>query len=106
MQLLTNARRRFQGGLKILSNRLTAHDMSDAPPREFSVSAPASVLAGRIVLHIQSLVPQGRARCLDVGRGDMKLAEAIEKRALHTDWRCIGVDPVPACVGAHARWGK
>ena len=80
--------------------------MSDAPPREFSVSAPASVLAGRIVLHIQSLVPQGRARCLDVGRGDMKLAEAIEKRALHTDWRCIGVDPVPASVGDDARWSK
>ena len=60
------------------------------------MSAPVSVLAGRIALHIESLVPQGRARCLDIGCGDMRLAEAIEARAPHTEWRCIDVHPTPA----------
>src|ERR1700752_2074222 len=94
------------GRIQILSNRLPTRDVSDAVPRQFSVSAPVSVLAGRIVLHIQSLVPQGRARCLDVGCGDMKLAEAIETRAPPTDWRCIDVHPVPAPVRDDARWSK
>jgi len=70
------------------------------------VSAPVSVLAGRIVLHIESLVPQGRVRCLDVGCGEMKLAEAIETRARQTDWSCIDVHAVPPTVRNDARRSK
>ena len=92
--------------LNILSNPLPTRDVSDALPREFSVSAPISVLAGRIALHIESLVPQGRARCLDIGCGDMKLAEAIEARAHHTQWRCIDVHATPAAARDDARWSK
>jgi len=80
--------------------------VTNAVPRQFSVSAPVSVLAERIALHIESLVPQGRARCLDIGCGNMKLAEAIETRAPHTDWRCIDVHPAPAAVRDDVRKSK
>lgn len=53
------------------------------------------VLADRIALYVDSLVPQGRARCLDVGCGDMALAEAVEKRKSRTEWRCIDVHGLP-----------
>ncbi len=65
-------------------------------------------LAQRIALHIESLVPQGRARCLDIGCGDMTLAEAIQARKSHTDWRCIDVHDVPQApeLRDDARWSK
>ena len=53
-------------------------------------------LADRLALHIESLVPQGRARCLDIGRGDTTLAEAVQARASRTDWRCIDAQRMPA----------
>ena len=71
-------------------------NVNHAAPRQFPVTSPADVLAERIALHIQSLVRQGRARCLDVGCGDMTLAESIEARAPHTSWHSIDVQPVPA----------
>jgi hypothetical protein len=46
------------------------------------------VLAERIAMHIASLVPRGRARCLDIG-GDTALIEAIQEHSSRTDWRCI-----------------
>jgi hypothetical protein len=47
------------------------------------------LLAQRIAMHVESLVPRGRARCLDVGCGDATLAEAVQEHAPRTDWRCI-----------------
>lgn len=47
------------------------------------------LLAQRIAMHIESLVPQGRAHCLDVACGDMTLAEEIHERVPRTIWRCI-----------------
>ena len=55
------------------------------------------LLAQRIAMHIESLVPQGGARCLDIG-GDPALAEAVQEHARHTDWRCIGVHALTAEV--------
>jgi len=60
------------------------------------------VLADRIALHIESLVPQGRARCLDIGRGDMTLAEAVQERAPRTEWRCIDVQGARADLREYA----
>ena len=60
------------------------------------------VLADRIALHIESLVPQGRTRCLDIGRGDPTLAVAVQARASRTDWRCIDVQRMPAEVSRRA----
>jgi hypothetical protein len=47
------------------------------------------LLAQRMAMHIESLVPQGRAHCLDVACGDMTLAEEIHERVPRTIWRCI-----------------
>jgi hypothetical protein len=46
------------------------------------------VLAERIAMHIESLVPRGRARCLDIG-GEPALIEAIHEALPRSDWRCI-----------------
>ncbi len=63
-------------------------------------------LAQRVALHIESLVPRGRARCLDVGCGDMTLVEAMQARKSRTDWRCIDVHDVPPEQRDDARWRK
>jgi hypothetical protein len=64
------------------------------------------VLAERIARHVESLVPRGRARCLDVGCGDMTLAEEIHSRAPRTDWRCLDVHDLPADLHGEQRWSK
>jgi 2-polyprenyl-3-methyl-5-hydroxy-6-metoxy-1,4-benzoquinol methylase len=65
-------------------------------------------LAQRIALHIESLVPRGRARCLDIGCGDMTLVEAMKAQKSRTDWRCIDVHGVPVTAEQRddARWRK
>jgi len=64
------------------------------------------LLAERIGMHIESLVPRGRARCLDIGCGDMTIADAIHEYSTRTDWRCIDVHPVPPDMRRDARWSK
>ena len=75
-------------------------ETGDAPKKAIEHAAAhghrLEVLADRIALHIESLVPQGRARCLDIGRGDMTLAEAVQERAPRTEWHCIDVQGAPA----------
>jgi hypothetical protein len=55
-----------------------------------------AVVAERIALHIDSLVPRGRAHCIDIGYGDTALAEAIHERLARTNWRCVDVRPAPS----------
>jgi SAM-dependent methyltransferase len=74
--------------------------------RTLSHGHRVDVLAERIALHIESLVPQGRARCLDIGCGDMSLAEAVEARTSRTDWRCIDVHGLPVGLREDKRWSK
>jgi SAM-dependent methyltransferase len=74
--------------------------------RSLSHSHRVDVLAHRLALHIESLVPQGRAHCLDIGCGDMTLAEAVEAKTWRTDWRCIDVHPLPAGYRSDKRWSK
>ena len=69
-------------------------------------SLVALALAQRIALHVETLVPQGRARCLDIGCGDMRLVEAMQARKSRTEWRCIDVHDVPPEQRADARWRK
>ena len=96
----------LSGGFRFVKSIGGGINVNHALPRQFSVTSPAAVLAERIALHIQSLVRQGRARCLDVGCGDMTLAESIEARAPHTSWHCIDVHPVPAAARDTAQWSK
>jgi hypothetical protein len=53
------------------------------------------LLAERIALHIASLMPRGRANCVDIGYGDTALAEAIHERLPRTNWHCVDVRPTP-----------
>jgi SAM-dependent methyltransferase len=76
------------------------------PQQTESLGPRLGVLADRIALHIESLVPRGRARCLDVGCGDMTLAEAVQSRASRTDWRCIDVHSLPTELRQDQRWNK
>ncbi|RPI58357.1 MAG: methyltransferase domain-containing protein [Lysobacterales bacterium] len=65
------------------------------------------VLAQRIAMHVESLVPRGRTRCLDIGYGDdTSLAEAVHENVSRTDWRCIDVNRHPARLRSEARWSK
>jgi hypothetical protein len=64
------------------------------------------VLAAHIAAKIESLVGTDTARCLDIGCGDMTIAEAIHERAPGTDWRCIDVHPLPQDLAHSARWSK
>jgi hypothetical protein len=83
-----------------------ARETNDAPQRAIEHASAhghrIDVLADRIALHIESLVPQGRARCLDLGRGDMTLADAVQERVPRTEWRCIDVQRTPADLRALA----
>jgi hypothetical protein len=64
------------------------------------------VLAQRIAMHVESLVPRGRARCLDIGCGDMSIADAVRAHASRTDWRCIDVNRHPAHLHSDAGWSQ
>jgi hypothetical protein len=64
------------------------------------------VLAERIAMHIEALVPHDRAQCLDIGCGDMTIAEAIAGHMPRTDWRCIDVHELPPGLRGDSRWRK
>ena len=71
-------------------------DLAGRP--RFVQSHRSLALAQRIALHIESLVPQGRARCLDIGCGDMTLVEAIDAADAATRRARTG-----RCIDVHAR---
>jgi hypothetical protein len=48
-------------------------------------------IAERIALHVESLAPQGRIDCLDLGLGDTTLADAVQQRVARTRWSCLDV---------------
>jgi SAM-dependent methyltransferase len=97
----------------LLSQPLDTFDSEDVANDTVASARPTpfhghslDALADRLALHIESLVPRGRARCLDVGCGDMSLAEAVQARASRTSWRCIDVHGLPVGFGEDARWSK
>lgn len=66
-------------------------------------------LADRIAMHIESLAPQGRAECLDIGTGDLTLAEAVDEQLLRTHWHSIDVNamaPPPSNDDSWSQWGR
>jgi len=89
-----------------LENQDMSQNALVSPHRTLSHGHRVDVLAERIALHIESLVPQGRARCLDIGCGDMALAEAVNARSSRTDWRCIDVHGLPVGFSEDPRWSK
>ena len=45
-------------------------------------------------------------KCLDVGCGDMQIAELIAARNLHTNWTCIDIYPLPDELKSSEKWKK
>lgn len=74
----------------------------NAPLRKALAGLPSfphrriDALAKRIALHIESLAPQGRLHCLDIGSGDMTLAAAVQDHTSRADFSCVDVNRVPA----------
>lgn len=44
--------------------------------------------------------------CLDVGCGDMVLAERIQSTLPNTDWKCIDIHPLPKELEEDEKWKK
>ena len=64
-----------------------AKPLEREPPHDARLEA----IAKRIALHVESLAPQGRIDCLDLGLGDTTLADAIQQRVARTRWTCLDV---------------
>jgi hypothetical protein len=89
-----------------LEHKAAPQNLLADPRRSLPNEHRVALLAQRIAMHVESLVPQGRARCLDVGCGDMALAEAIHEQVSRTDWRCIDVHQPPPALRRDPRWSK
>jgi hypothetical protein len=86
------------------SSVLERHETpSESLGERFPYRHGADVLAHRIALHIESLVPQGRARCLQVGCGDSSLAEAVQERVSRAEWSRLDVHRAAPNPSANAR---
>lgn len=81
---------------EIRMNSLLTVEREIAPTKALVDGDSVAALADRMAMHIESLVPRGRARCLELAGGDMTLAEAIQVRMARTDWRCIDIQPATA----------
>ncbi len=49
---------------------------------------------------------KGEVRCLDVGCGDMKIAEAIHELNPKTSWTCIDIYTLPEHLKKSEKWAK
>jgi SAM-dependent methyltransferase len=64
------------------------------------------ILAHLLAKHICSQYTGAAIRCLDVGCGDMVIAEKIAAIQPQTSWRCIDIHPLPDELQADSRWQK
>lgn len=71
-----------------------------------SHSRRQAILAELLAEKISRLPTQGAIRCLDVGAGDMKIADAIETQSPATEWRCVDVHELPESLSRDSRWQK
>jgi len=66
-----------------------------------------SILSNLIAKAIDRHVPSGKMlRCLDVGCGDMRLAEMLGEALPQTLWVCMDVYDLPAHLKGQKRWEK
>ncbi len=66
-----------------------------------------SILAELITCGIKTQVPKSEfINCLDVGCGDMVLAEKIAENLRNSNWRCTDIHPLPSALEGNAKWKK
>ena len=65
------------------------------------------ILARKISALIREELPGNkRIGCLDVGCGDMGIAEAIAEFDARIEWKCIDVHALPECLSRDEKWKK
>jgi SAM-dependent methyltransferase len=77
---------------ELRTNSLLAVERELAPSTALADGERLDALAERIAMHIESFVPHGRMRCLELGCGDAPLVDAIRARSARTDWSRVDVD--------------
>ncbi len=63
------------------------------------------ILADRISANLNAL-PEEIGRCLDIGCGDMSLAELLAGKVNGSQWNCIDVHTLPQALIDDPRWQK
>lgn len=63
------------------------------------------LLADGLARAIQTLLLP-TPNCLDIGCGDMRLAESLETRVAGSRWSCIDIHPLPPHLAHDRRWQK
>lgn len=65
------------------------------------------LLAGMLGGTIDNLYPdKEKIKCLDIGCGDMTIAETIAENHPKTDWTCIDIHPLPKELEGEEKWKK
>jgi ubiquinone/menaquinone biosynthesis C-methylase UbiE len=65
------------------------------------------ILTNLLSRSIDAQFPEaGTIRCLDVGCGDMVLAESIARQLPKSNWKCIDIHPLPKELEANEKWKK
>jgi SAM-dependent methyltransferase len=78
-----------------------------AAHRKLSHSRRIELLAGRVADIVRAQEAGGQTvRCLDVGCGDMQLAERVAELAPASAWSCIDIHVLPGELRDEERWRK
>lgn len=64
------------------------------------------ILSGIVDELLSDFFADKRIQCLDVGCGDMQLAEEIQNKKRNTIWRCVDLYPLPDHFAHQKRWKK
>ena len=74
--------------------------------QKLSHSTRINILGSEIAEFIEELSNLETINCLDIGCGDMGLAELIQNLNPKTDWKCIDIHPLPEEKKNDERWHK
>jgi len=75
--------------------------------QKLSHNTRVDILVREIESRLSALYPGDEAiRCLDVGCGDMKIAEGIYEKNKRTVWTCLDVHDLPAHLKDVRKWTK
>ncbi|PCI98987.1 MAG: hypothetical protein COB15_04815 [Flavobacteriales bacterium] len=75
--------------------------------KKISHSTRISIIANKISKNISSHFPEAsEINCLDVGTGDMTIAELIGEISPSTNWKCIDIHELPKELKNSEKWKK
>lgn len=74
--------------------------------RKASHNKRTNLLANLLADQIQQHSEEAKISCLDVGCGDMVIAERINELSPSTTWKCIDIHALPAELTGTDKWKK